>query len=139
MTTQVRTATTMFPFAEYADAHAAIDWLCDAFGFERRQVHEDGGVVVHAELGWGASVFMISNASGNGLGLRSAREAGGVTGGVYVIVDDVDGHHARAEAAGAEIVRPPEDTFYGSREYTARDLEGHLWSFGTYRPSGGGA
>jgi len=53
---------------------------------------------------------------------------------VYVYVEDVDAHHARARAAGAEIVRPLQDTDYGSREYSVRDLEGHLWSFGTYHP-----
>ena len=54
--------------------------------------------------------------------------------GVYVQVEDVDAHYARARAAGAEIVRPLQDTDYGSREYSVRDLEGHLWSFGTYQP-----
>ena len=57
--------------------------------------------------------------------------------GVYVRVDDVDAHHARAVAAGAAIVRPPADTPYGAREYSARDLEGRLWSFGTYDPYAG--
>ena len=41
---------------------------------------------------------------------------------------------ARARAAGARIVREPADTDYGSRDYAARDPEGNLWSFGTYRP-----
>jgi uncharacterized damage-inducible protein DinB len=54
--------------------------------------------------------------------------------GLYVYVEDVDSHYRRAKAAGAEIVRDLKDTDYGSREYAARDLEGHLWSFGTYRP-----
>ena len=50
-------------------------------------------------------------------------------------LEDSDAHCEQARAAGAEIIRGPESTDYGSREYTARDLEGHLWSFGTYRPS----
>jgi uncharacterized glyoxalase superfamily protein PhnB len=54
--------------------------------------------------------------------------------GVYVAVEDADAHYERAKAAGAEITREIEDTDYGSREYTARDHEGHVWSFGTYRP-----
>jgi uncharacterized glyoxalase superfamily protein PhnB len=54
--------------------------------------------------------------------------------GVAVYVADVDAHYARAKAAGAQIVRELEDTPYGSREYSVRDLEGFLWSFGTYRP-----
>ena len=55
--------------------------------------------------------------------------------GVYVAVEDADAHYERAKAAGAEIMREIENTDYGSREYTARDLEGHVWSFGTYRPT----
>jgi uncharacterized glyoxalase superfamily protein PhnB len=54
--------------------------------------------------------------------------------GLYVYVEDLDAHCRRAKATGAEIVRDLEDTPYGSREYSARDPEGHLWSFGTYRP-----
>jgi uncharacterized glyoxalase superfamily protein PhnB len=49
-------------------------------------------------------------------------------------VPDPDRHHAKATAAGAQVVRGLEDTDYGSREYSVRDLEGNLWSFGTYDP-----
>ena len=54
--------------------------------------------------------------------------------GIYVYVEDVQAHHDRAKAAGAEIVRSLQVTDYGSWEYSVRDPEGHLWSFGTYRP-----
>lgn len=53
-------------------------------------------------------------------------------------VEDVDAHHARARAAGAEIVRPLADTSYGTRESGARDLDGHSWYFGTYLPADAG-
>jgi uncharacterized glyoxalase superfamily protein PhnB len=137
MAQQARTATaTMFPFATYEDARAAIDWLVEAFGFERREVHEgEGGEIVHAELAFATGVFMVSSADENALGLRTPREVGAVTGGVYIFVEDVDTHFERAKAAGAEIVRPVADTSYGAREYMARDLEGNLWSFGTYLPA----
>lgn len=137
MNQQVKAATaTMFPFSQYEDARRAIDWLCEAFGFERREVHEgDDGTIVHAELAYGAGVFMLGTAGDNGFGLKSARELGAVTGGVYVHVDDIEAHFDRAGQAGAEIVRPLADTSYGSREYMARDPEGNLWSFGTYRPA----
>jgi uncharacterized glyoxalase superfamily protein PhnB len=136
MNQQLQAATaTMFPFAQYEDAHAAIDWLCEAFGFVRHEVHEgEDGSVVHAELSRGPSVFMLGSAN-TGLGLRTARELGAVTGGVYVHVEDVEAHYAQARAAGAEIVRELADTSYGSREYLARDQEGNLWGFGTYRPA----
>ena len=51
------------------------------------------------------------------------------------MVDDPDAHYQRAKAAGAEIVRELEDQDYGSRDYSARDPEGNLWSFGTYNPA----
>ncbi|MDQ4081324.1 MAG: VOC family protein [Actinomycetota bacterium] len=137
MTEQVRAATaTMFPFARYNDGKAAIAWLCNAFGFEPREVHEgEDGTIVHAELVFGASVFMLDSKPDTGLGLKTARELGAVTGGVYVHVEDIDAHYRRTTSAGAEIVRELADTDYGSREYVARDTEGNLWGFGTYRPT----
>ncbi len=54
---------------------------------------------------------------------------------LYLVVEDPDRHFRRAVEAGAEVVRPLEDTDYGSRGYTARDPEGNLWSFGTYQPA----
>jgi len=53
---------------------------------------------------------------------------------LYVVVEDADAHHAQATAAGAQIYRELEDQDYGSRDFSARDLEGNLWSFGTYGP-----
>jgi uncharacterized glyoxalase superfamily protein PhnB len=52
----------------------------------------------------------------------------------YIVVPDADAVHARAVAAGAEIIRPLQDTPYGSREFALRDPEGHSWSIGTYDP-----
>jgi uncharacterized glyoxalase superfamily protein PhnB len=54
---------------------------------------------------------------------------------LYLAVDHPDAHHDRARQAGAEIVLGLKDEDYGSRGYTARDPEGNLWSFGTYRPA----
>jgi uncharacterized glyoxalase superfamily protein PhnB len=54
--------------------------------------------------------------------------------GIYVVVADCDAHCARARTAGAVILREPQDEDYGGRGYTCRDLEGHVWSFGTYDP-----
>ena len=51
---------------------------------------------------------------------------------VYLVTDAPDDLHDRAVAAGAEIARELRDEDYGSRGFTARDLEGNLWSFGTY-------
>lgn len=124
-----------YPFLRYADARGAVDWLCDAFGFARQAVFDgpDGGVA-HAELRLGTGLVMLGPARDDDLRLRTPGELDGwVTGGVYASVADVDAHHARAVAAGARIVLPLREMGYGSREYTCRDPEGNLWSFGTYR------
>ena len=63
-----------------------------------------------------------------------AETGGRVTAAIYVVLDDPDAHHARAVEAGAQIIRPPTDQDYGGRTYEARDLEGNVWSFGTYDP-----
>ena len=122
----------------YADGRAAVDWLQRAFGLEPQLVvpGDDGGVA-HAELrceGESAVVMLHGASAVSQLGVGSARRLGGTSGGVYLVVADPNAHHARARAAGAEVVRPLETMDYGSREYSCRDLEGNLWSFGTYRP-----
>jgi uncharacterized glyoxalase superfamily protein PhnB len=55
------------------------------------------------------------------------------TGASYVVARDVDALYARAREAGAELLQAPADRDYGSRDFIARDPEGNLWSFGTYR------
>ena len=123
-------------FLTYEDARAAVDWLERAFGFARSAVHEGpNGTIAHAELRFGDGMIMLGPAGPNDFGLRTPRELGAVNQGVYVIVDvGIDAHYERAKAAGAEIMREPNDTDYDSREYMARDHKGNLWSFGTYRP-----
>ena len=123
----------MFPAFKYQDAPAAIGWLERAFGFTKQGVHtEPDGTIVHAELKLGAGAIMLGSMAPP----DPAQPVGDAPQGVYVYVADVDEHYARAKAAGAAIVRELADTPYGSREYTARDSEGNLWSFGTYYPAG---
>ncbi|MEU7316339.1 VOC family protein [Streptomyces sp. NPDC007083] len=118
------------PALTYRDPRAAVDFLQAAFGFEPVRVFEgDDGSVVHAELRFGDGLVMLGTARDSGL------MAGLGPGAVYVSVQDPDAHHARAVEAGSEIVLPPTDQDYGSREYAARDPEGNLWSFGTYTPT----
>ncbi|MEA2377771.1 MAG: hypothetical protein QOD13_1678 [Thermoleophilaceae bacterium] len=125
----------IYPVLRYQDAHAAIVFLEQAFGFQRHAVHEgDGGAVVHSELRFGDQVVMVSSAGGGNPVFDQG--VGRTT--VYVAVDDVDSLHDSASAAGAEIIMPPTDQDYGSRDFAARDPEGNIWSFGTYRPSLGG-
>jgi uncharacterized glyoxalase superfamily protein PhnB len=122
---------------QYKDAKAAIEFLCNAFGFEKKAVYEDkDGSVAHAELMHGHGMVMLGSVKDTDYGrlLRRPRDAGGVTMSVYVIVDHVDAHFARAKAAGVEIVQEPITHDYGGRDYTCKDPEGHVWSFGTYDP-----
>ena len=79
-------------------------------------------------------MIMLGSAGPNDFGLKTPRELGAVNQGVYVIVDDIAGQYDRARASGAEILRELADTDYGSREFMARDPEGNIWSFGTYKP-----
>jgi uncharacterized glyoxalase superfamily protein PhnB len=139
-TTPASTEVTMYPFLRYQDAPAAISWLVQAFGLEARAVHAGPDhTIAHAEICYGGSCLMLGSAKQDDLGLKTARELGAVSQGIYVYVPDPDAHYARAKAAGAEVVYEPRDTEYSSREYGARDLEGNLWSFGTYRPGAAAA
>ena len=128
---------TVIPTLQYRDAGAAIDWLCRAFGFDRRSVYKDeSGRVQHAELTYGNGMIMLGTWADDAWGRLVAPPGrdGPNTQSAFVIIDDADAHHDRAVAAGARIVFPLEDKPYGGRGYGARDPEGHVWSFGTFSP-----
>ncbi len=115
----------------YRDPKAALDWLERVFGFRRVMVITDeSGVIVHAELSFGDGQVMIGGEWSEGH--KSPASLGGKnTQSVHVhLREDVDAHAARAAAAGAEILMPPTDQFYGDRTYRTHDLEGHVWTFG---------
>ncbi|WP_086787641.1 VOC family protein [Streptomyces caniscabiei] len=125
------------PTLLYADAKAAVGQLTEALGFTEVAVYEgEDGIVRHAELAQGNGVVMLGS-KGSGSVYDGAMKGAGPTG-VYVVVDDVDAHHRRAVEHGVEILMPPTDQDHGSRDYLARDLEGNVWSFGTYAPGTGG-
>jgi uncharacterized glyoxalase superfamily protein PhnB len=121
------------PTLLYADAKAAVKQLTEAFGFTELAVYEgEDGLVHHAELAFGNGVVMLGSRGRGGRFDEAMRGAGPA--GVYVVVDDVDGHYQRAVDHGVEILMPPTDQDHGSRDYLARDAEGTIWSFGTYAP-----
>ncbi|WBH14993.1 VOC family protein [Sphingomonas radiodurans] len=131
----------IIPNLRYADAPRAIDFLCEAFGFERKAIYldeQDSAVVQHAQLVWADRMLMLSSVKDSEFAkvaiMKTAAEAGGSTVSLYLIVDDVDAHADRARAAGAEIILEPSNQDYGGRGYTARDPEGNVWSFGSYDP-----
>jgi uncharacterized glyoxalase superfamily protein PhnB len=127
---------TIFPAVRYRDADAALDWLKAAFGAEEKAVYRGGdGVVHHAELRIGGGLIMLGQYNGEGWLAGEPPNPLASTVSLYIVVPDPDAHHDRAAAAGATVVRELEDTDHGSREYSVRDPEGNLWSFGTYDPN----
>jgi uncharacterized glyoxalase superfamily protein PhnB len=125
---------TMYPILGYHDLGAAIDWLVRVFSFEPLEIMKnDDGTYVHVELRLGDGVIMPTTVDKSG-DPQNPWNQPLATQGLYVALDGLDAHYERAVAEGAEILRPLANTDWGSREYTARDPEGNLWAFGTYRP-----
>jgi len=129
---------TIMPALRYRDAPAAIDWLCQVFGFARHAVYPGpDNTIGHAELTLGGGMIMLGSYKDDEHGRRfkSPEDVGGSeTGSAYIIVSDADAVYARAKAAGATIIRELQNTDYGSREFGVKDPEGHSWSVGTYNP-----
>ena len=120
--------TTINPVVHYADPEKGARWLVDAFGFVLHEAHAspDGEVQ-----------YVETSLDGVPLGIGRSTEGSMFDLGpavVYISYDDVDAMHDRAAQAGAEIVMPPTDQDYGSRDFAARDHEGNVWCFGTYQP-----
>ena len=127
---------TIYSALRYNDAKAAIAWLKSVLGFEEQEVYAgDGDTIAHAQLRLAGNLIMLGSVKDDGYATSPKKL--GVTGGIYIALDsaaDVDAGYARAKAAGAEVIRELADTEYGSHEFSVRDPEGHIWSFGTYRP-----
>jgi uncharacterized glyoxalase superfamily protein PhnB len=128
-------APNIIPAVRYRDADAGIAFLKAAFGAEEQAVHRGAdGVVQHAQLRLGAGLIMLGQYGDEGwLGGEPPRPLSSTVS-LYLVVEHPDAHHDVAVAAGARVVRELQDTPYGSREYSVRDPEGNLWSFGTYDP-----
>jgi uncharacterized glyoxalase superfamily protein PhnB len=119
------------PSVNYRDPGAALDWLERAFGFKRIMViTDDGGRVGHAEMSFRGEGQVMLGGEWSDFVASPASIGGRNTQRVHVMMrDGLDAHCAHARAAGAEIVREPQDEFYGDRTYLVRDLEGHVWTF----------
>jgi uncharacterized glyoxalase superfamily protein PhnB len=116
----------------YEDPDAAIEWLGRTLGFELQEmVRDDDGNVVHAEVRLGEAIVMLG---ASGTGREPFRSLPGGPGVVYIAVENIEGLYERSRAAGADVALELTDTDYGSRDFTLRDPQGHLWAFGTYRP-----
>jgi uncharacterized glyoxalase superfamily protein PhnB len=124
----------LYAYLSYPDAPAALAWL-EAVGFEV-VTRQDGpsGTVTHAEVRMGDAVVMVAS---NDADYRPAPLLGQSTGhGLYLVMDDVEGFHRRAVAAGGTSVIEPEETPWGARRCRVLDPQGREWSAGTYRPGG---
>ena len=114
----------------YRDPRAALDWLEEAFGFERSMVITDkDGRLAHSEMKFGDGYLMVGSEWADFVA-SPASVGGKNTQSIHVqLQDGIDAHCERARAAGAAILMEPADQFYGDRTYRARDLEGHVWTF----------
>jgi uncharacterized glyoxalase superfamily protein PhnB len=127
---------TVWPVLHYDDTARALRFLVEAFGFRKAlAVQDDQGEVVHAELRWPGGGAVVFGSTKHTESVHGGMKPGASAS--YVVADDVDAVYERAVAAKAEIVQQPHDTTFGSgvatRAFTARDPEGNLWTFGTYR------
>lgn len=123
----------VWPILSYRDAHAAMAFLHDAFGFEQTAAfarERDPSIIEHAEMRGPSGGGIMLGTAGKDESPFGQRAPGNDS--VYVVCDDPDGLFARATRAGATVVRGLADEDYGSRGFTVRDPEGNLWSFGTY-------
>lgn len=123
---------TFSPALFYRDPFAALDFLEQAFGFERTMVITDEeGNLGHSQMSYGAGGGTIMVGTEWSEDHKSPASVGRkCTQTVHVhMEEDIDAHCARARAAGAEILAEPQDQFYGDRTYRARDPEGHMWTF----------
>lgn len=136
----------------YQEPAKAIDWLCNAFGFEvRLKIEGEGGRIEHSELEYAGGVIMVATAgevpSGDAAAERDGQAPGSVGGGntqnMFVYVDDIEAHIARARAAGATIATDLKVSDYGEeywsdRSYECVDVGGHHWWFAQRLGTGAG-
>jgi len=135
----IQSGSTVIPCLRYRDAPRAIDWLCQVFGFEKQLVVPgENGAIAHAQLKSFGGMIMLGSASNEGaygkLVVQPEDIGGAETQTTYLIVADADAVYGRVVQAGAAIVIDIVDEPYGGRGFTCRDLEGHIWSIGTYDP-----
>ncbi len=128
------------PTLRYKDAKAAIDWLCKAFGFEQHLVVPgENDLVDHAQLILGKAMIMLGSERSDGFGqlIKPPGYTNGInTQSAYVFVpaSEIENHYQQAKSAGAEMIMELKAEDYGGHHYSCKDLEGHVWNFGSYDP-----
>ena len=128
----------IIPTIQYKNAKTAIEWLCAAFGFEKHLVVQgEDNTITHAQLTYGNSMIMLGSENNNEYGklLKTPNSLNGMnTQAPYIIVEKIDEHYKNAVARGAKILLEIKDQEYGGRGYTCKDIEDHIWNFGSYNP-----
>jgi uncharacterized glyoxalase superfamily protein PhnB len=128
----------IIPAIKYEQCRSAIDWLCTVFGFEAHFIVEGpGDTVAHAQLTLGEHMIMVGSTDTTDFGVLNVppRHVGGkVTTSLYVCVEDPDIRFTHVVSAGAEIAVTLREEDHGGKSFSCRDLEGHLWTFGSYNP-----
>jgi uncharacterized glyoxalase superfamily protein PhnB len=129
---------TIIPCLRYHDVHAAIEWLCKAFGFTKHTMYENEyGGVDHAQLIYGDGMIMLGEVRDTDIGRQVVQPdqiGDRETQCPYVIVVNCKSHYQQAKDAGAIIVDEYAEKDYGGAGYSCRDPQGHLWHFGSYDP-----
>ena len=120
----------VYPYLRVHSSAEAIEFYKLAFGAEELfRLTEPGGRVGHAEIKIGPATLMLSDEYPEH-GIKGPRALGGTTFSIHLHVADVDEAFERAVRAGASVVRPLKDQFYGERSGTVRDPFGHEWLLG---------
>jgi len=120
------------PYLTVHDGAAALDFYVKAFGaVETTRMPDPAGKIGHAEVKIGGATIMLSDEYPD-MGIVSPKTLGGASSGVLIYVEDVDAVFARAVAAGAVVLQPVTDQFYGDRSGQVADPFGHKWSFATH-------
>jgi uncharacterized glyoxalase superfamily protein PhnB len=125
-----RYAQHIVPYLLYRDVGSALKWLKKTFGLKEtgERFKGEDGTIQHAGMKLPDSEDAVMMGC-PGPQYKNPRKLGSVTQMLYIYVDDVDKHFARARKAGARILEEPTDTFYGERRYAVTDPEGHQWFF----------
>ncbi len=134
-------ATSIIPSILYKDATAAIEWLCNAFGFQKHLiVPGENGKITHAQLTLGEIMIMIGSAQSQSEYSKLIKQPDEMdnfeTQSPYIVLkeNDIETHYEIAKKHGAKIVIELKVEDYGGKNYSCCDIEGHLWNFGSYNP-----
>jgi PhnB protein len=123
---------TATPYLVVTNAGKAIKFYKEAFGAtESIRLETPDGKVMHAEIKIGDSPIMMTDENPE-CDSRSPQTIGGTAVSIMLYVEDVDTVVNRALAAGAKLLMPVEDQFWGDRCGTIADPFGHKWTVATH-------